>query len=110
MALHSDLAAGRWRTLSLAEQLGNIGAEVGRAIRARDADDERRFEGALARALDLFDLSLDDPRWRGPKLLEIARAREVSCDFLAGDNAYASTAASLDAYFTAFALLARRGR
>ncbi len=110
MALHSDLAAGRWRTLSLAEQLGNIGAEVGRAIRAREASDERRFEGALARALDLFDLSLDDPRWRGPKLREIARAREVSCDFLAGDNAYASTAASLDAYFTAFALLARRGR
>jgi hypothetical protein len=109
MALHGDLAAGRWHSLTLAEQLGNIGAEVGRAIRAKGANDQRRLEGAFARALDLFDLSLADPRWRGPRLREIARAREVTCDFLAGDNAYGSTAEDLDAYFTQFALLARRG-
>jgi hypothetical protein len=110
MAIHSDLAAGRWRTLTLAEQLGNIGAEVGRAIRAKAANDARRLDGAFTRALELFDLSLDDPRWHGSRVREIARAREVTCDFLAGDNAYGSTAESLDAYFTGFALLARRGR
>jgi hypothetical protein len=110
MALHSDLAAGRWQTLTLAEQLGNIGAEVGRAIRARAANDQRRLEGSFTRALDLFDLSLADPRWRGSRMREIARAREVTCDFLVGDNTYGSTARSLDAYFTQFALLARRGR
>jgi hypothetical protein len=27
---HRELAAGRWQTLSLAEQLGNVGSEVGR--------------------------------------------------------------------------------
>jgi hypothetical protein len=30
---HRDLAAGRWWQLSLAEQLGNIGSEVSRAVR-----------------------------------------------------------------------------
>lgn len=49
-----------------------------------------------------------DERWRGPKLREICRAREVVCDFLVGDNEYGSTAASLDAYFLPFAIAARR--
>ena len=30
---HRDMAAGRWHELTLAEQLGNIGSEVSRAIR-----------------------------------------------------------------------------
>jgi hypothetical protein len=29
---HRELAAGRWATLSLAEQLGNIGSEISQAI------------------------------------------------------------------------------
>ena len=110
MGTHAGLAAGRRQALTLAEQLGNIGSEVGRAIRARERDDPKRFAGALDRALELFDLTLDDPRWRGPRLREIARAREVTCDFLAGDNDYGSTAESLDAYFLQFATAARLGR
>ena len=31
---HQSLAEGRWFTLSLAEQLANIGSEVSRAIRS----------------------------------------------------------------------------
>jgi hypothetical protein len=34
----------------------------------------------------------------------------VVCDFLAGDNEYGSSAASLDAYLLPFAIAARRGR
>ena len=110
MPTHASLAAGRWQTLSLAEQLGNIGSEVGRAISAKAQDDAQRFAGAFDRALELFDLTLADPRWRGHRLREIARAREVTCDFLVGDNDYQSTAASLDGYFLQFALAARRNR
>lgn len=110
MSMHGGLAAGRWQTLTLAEQLGNIGSEVGRAIRARERDDALRFEGAFDRALELFDLSLADRRWTGPRLREIARAREVTCDFLVGENDYGSTAESLDRYFLQFAIAARRSR
>ncbi len=108
-SLHPDLAAGRWRELTLMEQLGNIGSEVARASRAKADGNEGRFTAALDRALELFDLTLDDDRW-ATRRREIARAREVVCDFQLGANEYGSTAESLDAYFLAFAVAARRGR
>jgi hypothetical protein len=109
-ALHSSLSAGRWHTLPLNEQLGNVGSDVGRAIRAKARGDDLRLQGALERALELLDLTLADDRWQGPRRREISRAREVVCDFLVGDNDYASTGESLNAYFFAFAMAARRDR
>ncbi len=108
--LHASLWAGRWHTLTLNEQLGNVGSDVGRAIQAKARHDDMRFQGALERALELLDLTLTDDRWRGPRRREISRAREVVCDFLVGDNDYSSTGESLDAYFFAFAVAARRDR
>ena len=105
--LHGPGFTHRWQTLSLLAQLGNIGSEVGRAARARDRQQQERFEHALDRALELFDLTLGDPRWQGRRR-EIARAREIVCDFLVGGNEYGSTAATLDAYFLPFAVAARR--
>jgi len=107
--LHPGLAAGRWNELTLMEQLANIGSEVGRATRAKSQGTEQRLAGALDRALELFDLTLADDRWRD-RLREVARAREIVCDFLVGDNEYGSTAESLDRYFLPFAMAARRNR
>jgi hypothetical protein len=106
---HGELAAGRWWELSIAEQLGNVGSEVGRSIRWSSRNPELA-RAALARALELIDLTLDDPRHRRSvaRLREIARAREVLVDFLAGSNVYSSTAASIQKYFDWFALAARR--
>ena len=105
---HRDIAGGRWHKLSLAEQLGNIGSEISRAVRwsTRNPDTSR---GALYRALELIDLTLDDPRHRrsAPRLREIARTRELVVDFFAGSNEYGSTSASLLKYFDQFALAAR---
>ncbi len=64
MTMHAGLASGRWWTLTLAERLGNAGADVGRAIRARQQGDQGRFDAALDRALELLDLTLAD-RQRG---------------------------------------------
>jgi hypothetical protein len=106
---HRDLADGRWWELSLAEQLGHVGSEISRAVRwtSRNPD---RAQGALYRALDLLDLTLDDPRLRQSpaRLREIARAREVVADFFAGPNQYGSTGASLQKYFDAYAVVARK--
>ena len=109
--MHREAAGGRWWELSVAEQLGNIGSEVSRALRWRDRD-PRLCQGALERALELFDLSLADPRHRRTvaRLREIARAREVVVDFLAGSNQYRSTGPSLQRYFDAYAIAARRQR
>lgn len=110
-AQHRELAGGRWWTLSLAEQLGNIGSEVSRAVRWQSRN-PNVANGALARGLELIDLTLDDPRWRRSpaRLRELARTREVVVDFLAGSNEYRSTATSLQRYFDAYAVAARRSR
>lgn len=104
---HTTLGGGRWRTFSLAEQLGNIGSEVSRALKWRGKD-EKLFQGAVRRALELFDLTLADPRWSG-RLREIARSREIFCDAVFGGKEYKSSLEDLDRYFLHFAFLARRG-
>ncbi|MDO8469829.1 MAG: hypothetical protein Q7S84_02275 [bacterium] len=103
--LHAELAGGAWYALSLKSQLGNIGSEVSRAARWQERD-EARFRGAVDRALDLFDLTLADPRWAGRRW-EIARAREVFCDAVYGGRLYGSSLAGIQKYFDQFALAAR---
>ncbi|UCF67682.1 MAG: hypothetical protein JSV80_18320 [Acidobacteriota bacterium] len=108
---HRQLAAGRWATLTLAEQLGNVGSEVSRTLqwRSRNSEISRR---ALERALELIDLTLDDPRHRASaaRLREICRAREILLDFVIGPNEYGSTEVSLQRYFDAFAVAAAARR
>ena len=108
-AIHTDLAAGRWQEFSLAEQLGNIGSEVGRALRAKRQRNDRRMWGALDRALELVDLTIANQTDAGRRR-ELCRAREVVCDLIVGDNQYASTPESLEAYFMQFAIAARLHR
>lgn len=103
---HKDLAAGRWFKLSLAEQLGNIGSEVSRARSAQNTNHER-FERSVARALELFYLTLSDRRWIG-RLKEIGRAREVFCDAILGGREYKSNLSDLEKYFNYFVLSARQ--
>lgn len=93
--------------MSLAEQLGNIGSEVGRAGIYRGEKDSRRFERAVDRALELFDLTLADSRWHG-RLQEIGRARDVFCDAVSGGKEYNSDLSDLERYFMYFAIAARR--
>jgi hypothetical protein len=64
----------------------------------------------MARALELIDLTLDDPRHRSSvaRLREICRAREVLLDFFVGSNQYGSTEVTLRKYFDSFAVAASR--
>jgi hypothetical protein len=104
--IHKNLAAGRWFELTLAEQLGNIGSEVSRTSLFENKD-EKLFWGAIDRALDLFDLTLSDPRWKG-RYREIGRAREVFCDAVYGGKLYKSSFPDLIQYFDQFAMAARK--
>jgi len=104
--IHKELASGRWFKLSLMEQLANIGSEVSRA-RKWQGKDKNFFWGAVERALELFDLTLEDKRWRG-RLREIARVREVFCDTVLGKKNYQTSLEDLERYFLPFALFARQ--
>jgi len=106
--IHQELAAGKWFALSLIEQLAHIGSEVGRA-RKWQGQDENSFNGAVDRALDLFDLTLVDSRWKG-RHKEIARARELFCAAALGEIEYQTSLADLDSYFSTFAMAAARAR
>ena len=103
--IHKELAIGRWFKLSLKEQIGNIGSEISRASHWQGKD-EKLFWGAVERALELFDLTLEDSRWKG-RCLEIARAREVFCDAVYGGKMYESSLQDLMPYFDQFAYAAR---
>jgi len=95
--LHKELAVGKWFGLSLMEQMANIGSEVSRARRWQGRD-EKIFWGAVERALELFDLTLEDERWRG-RWREIARARELFCDAVFGGKEYKTSFKDLERYF-----------
>ncbi|MGH7332692.1 MAG: hypothetical protein ACREKS_08090 [Candidatus Rokuibacteriota bacterium] len=108
MTSHAQLAAGRWRALTLAEQLAHVGSEVDRAIVAWEARRRDRFEKALARALELFDLTARDDRWRGHRRREILRSREEFCRLFFDDHPPSGAARTLRDHFLRFAVLARR--
>lgn len=108
MTGHPGLAAGRWTTLTLADQLANVGSEVDRAIGAWEAQRSDRFDRALTRALELFDLTAGDDRWRGPRRREILRAREEFCRLFFDGGYVRGAARALSIYFLRFAVLARR--
>jgi len=103
---HKELALGKWFKLSLAQQMANIGSEVSRTRRWKEKDD-KIFKNTADRALELFDLTLEDPRWKG-RYLEIARAREVFCDALFDGENYGSSLESLEHYFLPFVFLSRK--
>jgi hypothetical protein len=73
--------------------------------------DVQRAEKAFERALDLFDMTVADQRWRH-RLKEILRAREVFCGAILGDDCFGTQDShkSLDRYFTQFAVAARLDR
>ena len=102
---------GRWFSLSLMEQMGNIGSEVGRSIQAKRAGDQARFEAALTRALDLFNATAASVLRSKPfRAKEILRARDQYLELFFGDHPDMSDAPALERYFFQFALAARRSR
>lgn len=89
------------------EQLGNVGSEVDRAIRAFSHGRQDRFDAALSRALELFDLTASDPRWTLHQRREVLRAREQFCRVFFDDTAERDLGAYLSKYFLHFAVAAR---
>lgn len=105
---HKNLAAGGWHTLTLSEQLGNVGSEVSRAIGWHTKDDVS-YGNAIDRARELLDLTIGDSRWRG-RLKELARVREFFCDAVEGGTTYGVSLLDLERYFFYFAIAARLNR
>jgi len=108
MIYHTGLTPERWFAMSLVEQMANVGSEVHRTIswRERNAEYSRT---ALYRALELIDLTVEDPK-NVKGLKEILRVREALVDYFLYDNIYRSTDDSWEKYFYAFGVAANRVR
>jgi hypothetical protein len=86
--IHAGLTPERWYTLSILEQMANIGADVDRATRWRNKGDRENSELAIFRALELLDLTISDPKNKSGRLKELTRLRELLKDYFLGDNQY----------------------
>ncbi len=105
MIVHKELASGRWFTLSLCEQLGNVGSDVDRAIKWKTRGSKDEKERALFRALELLNLTLLDPKNHKKSIRkELLRAREVLLDYFMGDNQYGYTDEALSRYYYNYAI------
>ncbi len=104
---HTSLAAGRWSSFSLVEQMAHIGGEVERALMWKERQNSEYSRLALDRALELLDFSLDDPKNR-TRTRELARLREALVDSFVGSNLMGSSDNLWRSYFGAFVVSARR--
>lgn len=99
-----------WAQLDIFNQMGNIGSEVGRAIKAYRNGKFDRADKAIDRALDLFDATTEClVRDHSPRLKEVLRARE---EFLRlfFDGTFEFDADNIERYFMQFAFAARKNR
>lgn len=95
----------KWTSLSLYEQMGNIGSEVGHTMNALEHGDETSMQAAYLRGLDLIDTTV--AAWRSAaRRRELLRARE---QFVAAVESRTVDRA-LDSYFLQYAIAARVGR
>ncbi len=113
ITFHRDFLddSSSWWSMSAVEQLGNIGSEVGRSLAAKKSGDTQKFDDAIWRMYELFDLAMADPRWRRKwSLREICRAREVVSDHLFWESQYGETDESLERYFFSYGMMANEER
>lgn len=108
MKYHSDAPAIRWHKMSICEQLGNVGSEVGRAVKWLRNGKYNLMSKCLDRALELLDLTIIDPRWQNHRQKELKMARAVLVDTFYGDRIYNDTPENLEKYFYHFAVAARK--
>jgi len=78
MAIHQEQALGAWHQRTIADQLANVGSEVGR-IRKWQTRNPEIAERPFIRALKLLDLTITDPRYSGPCRRELSPIVPVRC-------------------------------
>ncbi len=99
-----------WAKFNFDEQMGNIGSEVSRAIKAKQNGNEESLIGAFYRALDLFNASLEVLKNNASQYQEVKEANQKFVAFFQSKNSNPKDFAQLDGYFYAYALVARKDR
>lgn len=99
-----DFNKKAWAEMSVFDQMGNIGSEIGRALKAKRQGKEDRMRAAFYRGLDLIDFTAEI--WAKQKyagLKELLIAREFFTESILTDK----VDSDLEKYFDWFAFTAR---
>ncbi len=97
----------KWSELSVFDQMGNIGSEVGRSLAAKRRGDQVAADAAVVRALDLFDATAEVwAKQNTARTKELLRAKEQY--LLEFDNPAISN--GIENYFMQFAIASRLQR
>ena len=103
---HKKLAKGRWNSLTLMEQLANVGSEVERTILWQNKKNKLYSQKAFERALELLSLTIDSSKNK-KRLQELTRLREALLDYFLGKNEFSSSDKLWQSYFFSFNYAAR---
>ncbi len=94
----------KWQSMSIFDQMGNIGSEVGRALSAKRRGDEKSMLGAFYRGLDLIDCTVEGLiTEKSVRAKEVLRSREQFAKSITTDE----VDEGLEKYFMEFAVAAR---
>lgn len=102
---HPELANGRWAEMPFAMQMGNIGSEVSRAVNSKARGNDERAENAAARAIELFELTIDCNQKYGTRLRELCRGKEEFCDYIFGGNSFHTDPVKMVRYYDQFVVV-----
>lgn len=98
----------RWAKMDIFNQMGNIYSEVGRSFKTNDKNSQ---EQAIARATDLFNVTIYVLRkTESPRAKEVQRAKRQFLEIVSDKHASQESIHSLDRYFLQFAIAARLHR
>lgn len=96
----------KWQAMTIFEQMGNIYSEIGRTYSARGRGDKELEQGALVRALDLFDATVEPlVAAKSPRAKEVLRSKDQFLQSLQDDDL--SEMQAIDKYFMQYAIAAR---
>ncbi|MBQ6154524.1 hypothetical protein IJJ27_03630 [bacterium] len=105
---HGQELVNQWSTMPFHLQMGNIGSEVSRALKAQIKGKQQRMLSACYRGLELFDLAINaacDHYRQHPesgRLKELCRAREEFCDYFFADNSWGTDSVAMQRYYDQF--------
>jgi len=92
----------KWQNMSLKQKMGNLASEVAKSFHWKEKDEKTALETA-GRALELFDLTIDDLA-KSPGLGEILKLRSVFCDTFFNLEQFNNSEQAINNYFLPFLL------
>lgn len=91
----------KWFSMSIQQQISNIGSEVSRAIAWKNKGNEKRADGFCQKAIDYLVLSVEDPK-NVHRIGELIFCIRELQDYFLGKNYYNTTDQMLKKYYDAF--------